>query len=324
MNDGISIIISTYNRSEQLLKIITNLDKQSKDHKTEIIIVDSFSEDNSEYLIKNLKAKLFNKNINYYNIKQNILSAKRNFGIFNSKYSKIILLDDDCIPLDNFIEEYNIDFQNIDNKTILSGVVNYSDTELNKSSFLRFRKKKHFQVEHVKKNFNIQIKNFVAMNMGFINHEKIKKIGFFDERFLGYGFEDYEFAYRMKQHGYNLHQTKASILHDEGNICLSKYLKKYYHLGRDGMKNLLIINKEAAKTTVYYKIENNFFIKTIINISLLISLLSVYEKLLLFIEKYFFYKPDFLYNFGRLIAYLRGTQKRHKSNIYDIKKNWYE
>ena len=42
-----------------------------------------------------------------------------------------------------------------------------------------------------------------------------------------------------------------------------KYLNKYFHLGRDGMKNLLKINYIAALDTIYYKIESNVLYKII-------------------------------------------------------------
>ena len=61
-------------------------------------------------------------------------------------------------------------------------------------------------------------------------------MGYFNEKFKGYGFEDHEFAHRYYSNGFKLLKSKASIIHDEGEPNISVYSKKYYHLGRDGMK----------------------------------------------------------------------------------------
>ena len=98
--------------------------------------------------------------------------------------------------------------------------------------------------------------------MGFIKSDKINKIGLFNENFTGYGFEDFEFGYRYLSNGFKLHQSHAAIIHDEGHPDINDYIKKYYHLGRDGMQNL-ILNILAAKETIYYKIESNLLFKIV-------------------------------------------------------------
>ena len=69
--------------------------------------------------------------------------------------------------------------------------------------------------------------------------------------FIGYGFEDHEFAYRYTKKGFKLLRSKASIIHDEGKPTLIMYSKKHYHLARDGMRNLIKINESFRKDYIY-------------------------------------------------------------------------
>ena len=94
----ISIIIPSYKRQKQVNNILENLIKFKPNNLTlEIIICDSFSNYNLDKFLKNKFEKV---SIKYFNIKKNILAAKRNYGINKSSFNKIILLDDDCIPDD--------------------------------------------------------------------------------------------------------------------------------------------------------------------------------------------------------------------------------
>ena len=84
--NGISLIISTFKREIQVNKILKSLKKQTqKKNIIEIIICDSFSLYNESNFPENDN---FFK-IKYLNIKKNILSAKRNFGIANSSNNNI-------------------------------------------------------------------------------------------------------------------------------------------------------------------------------------------------------------------------------------------
>ena len=162
------------------------------------------------------------------------------------------------------------------------------------------------------------------MNMGIKKTNKLMKIGLFDERFLGYGFEDYEFAFRYEQNGYKLMKTNAKIIHDEGLPIFKNYLVKYYHLGRDGMNNLLLINNNSAKNTIYFKIENNFFVKTILKIWGIRLLLQLIENIIIKIDKLKILNFSSIYNLARLSSYLKGKIDRGKSNLKPETKNWYE
>jgi glycosyltransferase involved in cell wall biosynthesis len=325
MRKSISIIIPTFQRSERLIKILTSLQEQIDDWNFfEILICDSFSPDDSEKNITNFVSKYNLKKIRYLNIKKNNLSAKRNCGIENSSHKHLILIDDDCIPRKNFINFFLEDFNRIDDSTILSGVVEYSPEMINLSNYLNFRNSRHFSKKQVEEDNLIESKYFVAMNMGFIKSSKILDLGLFNENFVGYGFEDFEFAYRVKKNGFKLKQTKASILHDEGIPSFEGYLKKHFHLGRDGMTNFLKIDKTAAKETIYYKIENNIFVYFFMKIPFVKLFLKQMEKLLIKIDTSKLFYCSMIYNVARLSSYLRGSVSRNKITTNTANGNWYD
>ncbi len=317
---NISLIIPTYKREKQVNKILIKLEKQiTKFINLEILICDSFSK---------YKVKLFPKNkknfkIKYFNIFKNNLSAKRNYGIKKAKYKKIILIDDDCIPSKKFLKCYAKDFNKIDQLTILSGVVDYPKKYIAKYNHINYRNRTHFKISDIQ-NKQIEPDKIVAMNLGFINSKYMAKLKYFNERFTGYGFEDHEFGYRYKKNGFKLLQTKAKILHDEGKPNINNYVKKYYHLGRDGMKNLININKLLAKKTIYNRLEKNLVFILITKIPKINFLLLFLEKLIISTDKFKNMKFLFLYSLLRLFSYTRGYIDRNNKK-HNLKNNsWYE
>jgi glycosyltransferase involved in cell wall biosynthesis len=315
----LSIVIPTYKREKQIIQILDSLSSQILDNVfLEVNICDSYSNYNND----NFKKYKKQINVKYFNMINNILSSKRNFGILNASYKKIILLDDDCIPSQNFIRLYLKDFSNISEDVILSGIVYYPQDYIKKNNHIKFKQSRHFVTKDIFNNKQLQPDKIVAMNMGFINSKKIQKVGLFNENFIGYGFEDYEFGYRCLLNGFKLQQSHASIIHDEGTPDINNYIKKYYFLGQSGMDNLLFINLHAAKKTIFYKMESHLLFKIIIKIYKINKILIIIEKIISKLDKFDKLYIPFLFHLLRLTAYTRGCIDR---NIKNLKKNnWYE
>ena len=105
-----SVVIPTYNHEVFLEKAVKSVLNQTfSDY--EIIIIDNYSDDNTENLIKNLN----NKNIKFIkNRNHGILAKSRNIGIEQSKSEWIAFLDSDDIwwqdrlkVLFDFIKKHN-------------------------------------------------------------------------------------------------------------------------------------------------------------------------------------------------------------------------
>lgn len=316
----ISLVISTYKREKQLNKILIKLKKQLKKNlNLEVLICDSSSKYNKSLFPKNKK----NFKIRYFNITKNNLSAKRNIGIKKASYKNIILLDDDCIPHNKFLINYTLDFNKLDKFSILSGVVEFPRKYIINYNHIRYRSNRHFKANNIDNN-EIEPDKIVAMNLGFIKSNKMTKLKYFNEKFTGYGFEDHEFGYRYKKNGFKLLKTKATILHEEGKPNISNYVKKYFHLGRDGMRNLIKIDKILAKKTIYNKIERKFIFQLFTKVPKINYLLLILEKLIIGTDKLKNMRFLFLYSLLRLSSYTRGYIDRNKNKISLKNKNWYE
>lgn len=91
-NNGISLIIITYNRKNELAYTIELLKNMTCHHNYEIIIIDQNSNDGTE--------GLFNKEqsyIRYIKLKENMgVAAGRNKGVEYAKYEYMIFMDDDA------------------------------------------------------------------------------------------------------------------------------------------------------------------------------------------------------------------------------------
>ncbi|NCS98886.1 glycosyltransferase [Candidatus Parcubacteria bacterium] len=105
IEEGISIIIPSYNSHDKLeytLRSINSQDLNSKQFKSiEVIVVDDFSEINTEVIINKLKLKFNCKSIR---LNQNMdVAFARNIGASASSYEKLIFLDSDILISKNYI-----------------------------------------------------------------------------------------------------------------------------------------------------------------------------------------------------------------------------
>ena len=107
---SLSIIIPAFNESSQITNTLTNLKKiKNKIKKFEIIIINDFSTDNTEDIIKKLKKK--NKLIKLFKNKRKGLGSAITTGILKSKYKFISIfmadMSDDPKDLIKYYEEIN-------------------------------------------------------------------------------------------------------------------------------------------------------------------------------------------------------------------------
>jgi glycosyltransferase involved in cell wall biosynthesis len=324
-NFFISVVIPTYNRSKYLLKILDILKSNSVNfNRFEVIICDSFSKDHTQTKINTFKSFYKNINIKYLNLNKNIHSIKRNTGILEAKGRYIVFLDDDCFPDKTFLKDYYKIFSNYKNKNnIYCGSVDYQK-EIKKNNFLKYRKTRHFILNKNQKIFekNLKPSKIVTMNMGFENSYKILKTKLFNKNFNSYGFEDYEFGYRLSKEGFNLKACSVLVVHNDLRRFYL-YLNKIRFLGYQSMKYLVNINYDAAKNNNFFILENNFIIKFLLNLYFFEFLLNNLLKFSIFFEKKFFYFP-LVYKTGIAVAYLLGCIDRQhylKGNIRF--KKWY-
>jgi glycosyltransferase involved in cell wall biosynthesis len=320
----ISIIITTYNRVDNIIKIINSFQKQVNiQNNFEIIICDSNSK--NKFRIVNYINQFINLKIKYLNSPVNHQAYKRNLGAKNSSGNYLIFIDDDCFPNNKFLFNYFNLLKIGKIKTIYCGLVEYIQSS--KAKYLiQYRNDRLISFKNINSK-NILEKNFISMNMALSKKIYLTKKFLFDDRFRFYGFEDFEFAYRFKKNNYQIILSKAFIFHKDQR-SFEQFLKKYFVLGQFGITDIIKINLSAAKKSIFYKIENNFFIKLILNLPFIDSLLTFLEKFFIFIDKKIFFYFSPIYKLGILVAYLRGVKKRHNTLTQDnyllMTNNWYK
>jgi glycosyltransferase involved in cell wall biosynthesis len=320
----ISIIIPTFNRSNYLLKILEKLKINLLNFKNfEIIVCDSYSKDNTIVKINNFKNNNLFLPIRYLNIKKNIHSLKRNIGIKSARGKYIIFLDDDCFPEKFFVKNfYNLLTRNSNN--IYCGTVKYPQQQL-KKNFVKYRQSRHFIMKNtfVNKNDFLPASQIVTMNMAFKKKIFIKNNFFFNENFNRYGFEDYELAFRLVNNKFKIIKSNPVIYHIDKR-SFSMYLEKIKFLGFEGMNYLIKLNLLAAKNNNFYKLENFFFIKLLLNFNIFKNFLIFSQKICILLDKQYFYFP-FIYKIAISFAYLEGCFYRMRYNKTDYKDiYWYK
>lgn len=320
----ISVIVPTYNRSNYLKKIVSKLNLRN--FKIEVIICDSHSVDGTRNTVQKLIFSYPHLNIKYYNVSKNNHSLKRNVGIKNSCGQYIVLIDDDCIPEVNFLEDYLSLLKNNKNKKIIfCGSVKYTNASL-KKNFVKYRQSRHFVLKKQRNSDNqkeLRPKHFVTMNMAFEKNLILKNKIFFNEKFNRYGFEDFEFAHRAVERNIKIVQSSPAVYHldDRG---FEKYLTKIKFLGYQSSTFLFRLNKKAAFSNNFFKLENNFIFKLILNNFLCNLIFIFFEKLFVTIDKFFFYCP-FIYKPAMAIAYMQGCILRNnKEKSENYINNWYK
>jgi glycosyltransferase involved in cell wall biosynthesis len=319
----ISVIIPTYNRSKYLLKILTILKNNFLNFKSfEIIICDSFSKDDTKLRVNVFKNNNSNLSVRYINILKNINSIKRNVGVRLAKGKYIIFLDDDCFPSHTFLRGYyNLLARN--DKVIYCGSVKYPSGSL-KNNFVKYRQSKHFFFKK-KDNIltNVTADKIVTMNMALKKNIILKNKIFFNKKFNKYGFEDYEFGFRLINSGFKIVKSHPVVYHyDLRNFEL--YLKKIKFLGFESMKYLININFPAAKNNNFYKLENFFLVKFFMNFYIFKNLLLLIQNISIFLDNKFIYLP-FIYKIALGSAYLEGCFYRNRYNDWNnINNKWYK
>lgn len=320
----ISVIITTYNRPNNVIEILKLLNKQLNiPIDIEILICDSSSNGNLR-LLNFIKSYSY-LDIKYLNLKKNHQAFKRNKGAKYSQGNYLIFLDDDCFPEKYFLFDYYKKLKLQKKRYIYCGEVEYSQNYKIKN-LIKFR---NFRSKKFKKSYeHIDIKNFVTMNMGFNKNLFNDYENFFDNRFSYYGFEDFELAYRLKKKGIFIELIKAKIFHkDFRNFKV--WLLKFYYLGKFGITDIRKINIDAAKKSVFNKIYENRILKTFLRLPFVATILLLTEKLTVFLEKNLkFYIPVF-YKIGMFLSFVRGMHskiniKKDFNSYNKSLKNWYE
>lgn len=273
----ISIVITTKNEEKNIERILSSINRFFDMKKTEVIVVDNYSNDNT----KDVSMKFCVK----FALKGPERSAQRNHGIRISIFDYILILDADMEVTSKVQNELydlinlNYDFVYINEKIIQSGIIGkirnyerslYDNTDNNCP---RFFKKKIFFNE-----------------------------GFFLENLTG--LEDTEYNLRLKNKKYKSTIMKSKINHYEIGLSFLDTIKKkvYYILSS---KEFFEKNIQSQQFNLFFRLFGIYFYKN--------NLKKTMKKPFIFILT-FIYKNAQVLLIALIILNQKFSKKFFKSN----------
>lgn len=223
-----SIILPSYNRAHKITKALNSVINQSYQN-WELIIVDNFSTDNTEQLIKSYS----NKKISLYKINNNgIIAQSRNLGIEKSKGNYLSFLDSD-----DWWEPKKLELVN---KSINDGYeFIYHNHNIVRTKGL-IKKRKFVSQKLIQPIFNNLILKGPSFATSSVSLSKkcFEQIGKFDESFELIAWEDWDAWLRYSKNNdkfFHLDYVLSNITQDDENYLnqerqiknLKSFSKKY-------------------------------------------------------------------------------------------------
>ena len=239
----ISVIIPTYNRVETLKKCLDKITNQNiRNDQFEVIIVDDFSQDNTQEFCRSfLNTK---NNVSY--IRNEINEGRvitRNKGIKNSKGALIVFLDNDLMVENNFLQCHLNYYKNNSQKIAVVSNVTYQPKVLETTNFGTFIQSRAIGYRSKRDMVGISLNNlpsnFFAGGGSSCEKKHIIEIGMFDENLSKYGSEDELFGFKLNSIGIKIKFCEsARIIHDDINIHPQYWKIKYIEQGRYGLRTI--------------------------------------------------------------------------------------
>lgn len=217
MKPVVSIVIPTKNSAQFLENCLKSIRKQSCSY-IEIIIVDGGSTDKTIFLAKKYKCKIYRY---VPKVLKGLFDAsyKRNYGINKAKGYYVYWLDADMELPKKIIAEAISVCQTGKDAVILP------EDSFGEGIWARAKQleRRFYWGDNTKE------------CPRFFKHSVWNAIDGFDET-LGAGGDDLDLFKKLEEHGYSIGRTKEIIMHNEGDLKLSKLFKKHFMYGRDTIK----------------------------------------------------------------------------------------
>lgn len=229
----VSLIIPTFNRSQVLKKSLELFLKQDyPKNKTEIVIIDDGSSDDTkkavDYFKKHLPKKL---RLKYLFQKNQGPATARNLGIKNCRGSIVIIVNDDILPVKDFISQH-VKFHSLFPKKNFAvlGLTIWAPS-IKVTSFMRWLETRgplfsYNKIKGIKANW----RHGWTCNISY-KKDFLLLYGLFDEDFPFAAWEDIELAYRLYQRGMRLRYNKKAIGYHYHPTTLKSSIRKMRNQG---------------------------------------------------------------------------------------------
>lgn len=227
----ISIIIPTVGRST-LREVLFGLMNSQNFEKIapEIIVVRDAVE--GEFLVK--QEKDFPKVKFLCTLEKAYAGGARNLGIEKSTGEVIAFLGDDTIPQKDWLERVSVfHSEKINKNDVLLGKVSWAPDLATDSFHHWLENNAQFAFKSIAK-YGANWRHFYTSNIS-LKRELIGKERFSD-KFIGWGFEDTEFGYRLFQKGMKIsYDAKCEVLHDH-----EQQIEKVWEQTRNARQNAVV------------------------------------------------------------------------------------
>lgn len=302
--DLVSIIVSTYNRKDYLLKTVESLLRQKLNNSfdIEIIIVDN-DNNNDLYIFYKNYYRPYQK-INVYREIRNGVSFARNLGVKKSKGNYVAFIDDDAVA-DKYWLSNLYDCLVKNNADVAGGIIKlaWNDYHWWIPFCFYYIYGYFYQGDYIKElrgNINPNGSNIIFKKDTFI------KYGMFDKS-LGRNSvsllsgEEQLICDKIKKNGGRVYYTPFAVVHH--NISKCRITKRYFfrRLYWEGITDAIKSKKNFKLTSILRFFKRIIFSFFIYPFTLLLSMLVLNKKL-------FFYSAGYLVkNYG----YFMGLIKRY-------------
>ena len=214
----ISIIVPIHNGERTIANCLTSILNQSFDASNyEVIVVDDFSSDGTEYIVKQLQN--YHHNLRYYKNPKRGVSTARNLGISFSKGKFIGFVDQDIIAEKEWISKMYEYYKKYPN---LMGV---SGTTIN-----AYPNNIYPRVSQDLANNHLQTSITLPTSNCSYRKEAVISAGGFPEEVI-YGNEDAELSCRIFKLGFKTLRNEAIYVEHYRTTSLKGFLKQAYFYG---------------------------------------------------------------------------------------------
>ncbi len=231
MNQGISVIIPSYNGARKISNVLQALEKQTL-KADEIILVLDGSADNSKEVAVQFSSRL---PLRIFEIPNKGRAGARNTGVANAKFELIVFFDDDMRPFPECLREHAKLHEQVPN-ALLGGSIQEDaslfTTDIQQYRIKLYERKGWIRSEEAMKPMKDDEVFLAAANMS-LTRETFYKLSGFDERLRD--IEDFDLCNRAVSMGMSIYynQGYADAYHDDPITCKSYILRQ-----REYMKSL--------------------------------------------------------------------------------------
>ena len=207
----VSIIITTKNEEKNIGNCLESIKQQSyPSDRTEIIVVDNNSTDKAKEIARRYTKKVYNYPLNGAGNIKNFRGAQLNFGVKRNK-GEIIFFPDADMAFDKKLIEEAVGL-------VINGRLDalyIPEIVVGKGLFGKIR------------NFERSFYNGTCIDaVRIVRKNLFLKVGGFDEKNIGFGFDDWDFNKKIRKIGGKIGITKSKIYHHEENMTIGGYLNK--------------------------------------------------------------------------------------------------